>query len=978
MNVVALIPAYNAAARIGATVRATGAIPGVARVLVVDDASTDATADAARAAGAEVLCLPGNRGKGGAVLAGVAASPDADVFLLVDADLEETATETARLLPPVLADEADMTIAVLPPAAGRGGFGKVRDMAAGGIRRACGFEARAPLSGQRAVRAELLRQLDHAERFGLEVALTIDAVRSGARVVEIEAEIEHEHTGRSLAGFRHRGRQGVDILRSLWPRLTRRSRRLGALVAIAVLLVAAMLWSGNRWEPTTEPLTARPDRVVVFGMTPFDFADIDAARTPTLDRIQREGAMGAMTVRTVARRPSITEGYLSLGAGARLRATSGAGTAYPFDRELGSGTAGEILERITGGDPEGEIAVVGAPSSIRANQGVEVASDPGALADALHEAGHRTAVVGLADHPAQLDDAAVEERPAALAVMSSDLTVDTGSIDPDELLLADPYAPYGVRADPDAMIGALQESLETASLVVVDPGDLQRASAFRRNALPDVGREATESALRRTDALLGRVIESVGPDTLVYVVSVAPRSGSFRLTPVYAVGAGVPEGSWLTSPSTKRTGLVALTDIAPTITDALTGEVPVDLPGNAIRFEDGPADLDFLLQYDRETNVRERTYYAQAQLFIAIQAVVYAAVAITVSRRREGARSGAAARWFVLAVASYPVSTFLVQALSWATTSVALPSLIAIGLSALVATLASRRRGHALAGFDLVLALTVAVIVVDAATGTNLNVSSWLGYSLHSAGRFYGMPNTTFAVLGAATLLLATSWVHRSVRRDEAVAASGVLFLVVALANGLPFLGGDVGGIITFVPVFGLTLWALAGRRIRLRTLVVFGLGTVVVLVAVAGIDLLRPEESRTHLGRFADEMLEDGFAPLIETFLRKQAANFRIFRVSIWTWMIPIVVSFLLYLLAWGRGWRRLLPLGSAIRVGAISVLSAALFGFVANDSGPIVIALFFVYLLAFLALLVLDPSRERDPILLGPSRASAAGPGT
>ena len=97
-----------------------------------------------------MLRLPTNVGKGGAVAAGIAATPDADVYLLIDADLARTAASADVLLGPVLRDEADLVIGVLPSAEGKGGFGLVRDASARGIRRGCGLEVRAPLSGQRA------------------------------------------------------------------------------------------------------------------------------------------------------------------------------------------------------------------------------------------------------------------------------------------------------------------------------------------------------------------------------------------------------------------------------------------------------------------------------------------------------------------------------------------------------------------------------------------------------------------------------------------------------------------------------------------------------------------------------------------------------------------------------------------------------------------------------------------------------------
>jgi hypothetical protein len=224
VRVVALVAAKDRADTVGTTAAALAALPLVESVMVIDDGSADETATVAAAAGAQVIRLPRNLGKGGAVAAGVAATPHADVYLLVDADVGPTAARADMLLGPVLDGDADMSVAVLPGAGGRGGFGLVRTLAGVGIARACGFRARAPLSGQRAVTAALLRSVDLAPRFGMETALTIDAVRAGARVLEIDVALEHRHTGRTLAGFAHRAGQGRDIVMALAPRLVRARR----------------------------------------------------------------------------------------------------------------------------------------------------------------------------------------------------------------------------------------------------------------------------------------------------------------------------------------------------------------------------------------------------------------------------------------------------------------------------------------------------------------------------------------------------------------------------------------------------------------------------------------------------------------------------------------------------------------------------------------------------------------------------------
>ena len=98
MHAAAVIPAFNEAASIAAVVN--GVRNAVAQVIVVDDGSSDATADEARRAGAEVLVHSSNRGKGHAVRTGLARvlAESFTHVLLLDADLQHLPEEASALL----------------------------------------------------------------------------------------------------------------------------------------------------------------------------------------------------------------------------------------------------------------------------------------------------------------------------------------------------------------------------------------------------------------------------------------------------------------------------------------------------------------------------------------------------------------------------------------------------------------------------------------------------------------------------------------------------------------------------------------------------------------------------------------------------------------------------------------------------------------------------------------------------------------
>jgi glycosyltransferase involved in cell wall biosynthesis len=217
-RIATVVAAHQEADRLPETLAALAeAFPG-GRVVVADDGSTDGTADVARAHGAEVVRIERSIGKGGAATRGARAlgpldAPDRpDVIVLCDGDLAGTARQLDRLVDAVLRGDADLAVAAFAKRVG-GGFGLAVGFARWAIRRRCGLELDAPISGQRAMRPEVLAAvLPFAPRFGMEIGMTVDAARAGFRVREIELDLAHRATGRTWRGFVHRGRQLVDFL----------------------------------------------------------------------------------------------------------------------------------------------------------------------------------------------------------------------------------------------------------------------------------------------------------------------------------------------------------------------------------------------------------------------------------------------------------------------------------------------------------------------------------------------------------------------------------------------------------------------------------------------------------------------------------------------------------------------------------------------------------------------------------------------
>jgi glycosyltransferase involved in cell wall biosynthesis len=214
---IVIVSAYDEADRLPATLAALrDAFPG-ARVLVADDGSRDQTPHVALQAGAELVRSARMIGKGGATTLAAqrvlarALEPEPPVIVLCDGDLGESAAQLPALVAAVRDGGLDLAIARFRVKVG-GGFGFAVKFSRWATRRLTGLELAAPISGQRALRGAVLPVVvPFGARFGMETAMNIDAARAGFRVGEVELDLAHRATGKTLRGFLHRLRQLKDF-----------------------------------------------------------------------------------------------------------------------------------------------------------------------------------------------------------------------------------------------------------------------------------------------------------------------------------------------------------------------------------------------------------------------------------------------------------------------------------------------------------------------------------------------------------------------------------------------------------------------------------------------------------------------------------------------------------------------------------------------------------------------------------------------
>jgi len=207
-NIAVIIPALNEAGNIRRLVaEVLKTIP--AHVIVVDNGSSDATAEEARAAGAQVIHEP-HRGYGYACAAGALATQDGDVLAFLDGDYSSLPGELPTIVDPILANEADLVLGsrtrghiapgAMPPQQRFGNW-----LASRLMNRLYGLPV-TDLGPYRAIRRSLLETLDMREMtYGWPTEMMVKAARQGARIVEVPVSFHTRQAGRSKISGTLRG-----------------------------------------------------------------------------------------------------------------------------------------------------------------------------------------------------------------------------------------------------------------------------------------------------------------------------------------------------------------------------------------------------------------------------------------------------------------------------------------------------------------------------------------------------------------------------------------------------------------------------------------------------------------------------------------------------------------------------------------------------------------------------------------------------
>ncbi len=677
-----------------------------------------------------------------------------------------------------------------------------------------------------------------------------------------------------------------------------------------------------------------------------------ASRLENLNTLLDEGGLGLMNVVTGGGLSS-ENAYATLGAGTRALGGANAQLGFHQEEKYYQDRAAVAFQRHYGIPPREDVVHLGLAETVRANQARPYRVVPGALGEALKEAGKSRAILGNADTGSP-------RRQSALFLMDAQGNVGSGQVSA-ELLLDDSLFPFGHRLDTQVLAPLFREYHNEADLLLVDWGDFYRLQEYREYLTPERQKELLEESLAELDLFVGVVLEELLPGTLLIFLSPTPPRedwGTGRMLAPVIVRGGRAECGLLTSATTRRQGIISNLDIPATILDHLQVEKPYYMLGRPIvsvpYFDGGEFLSRRLIEIARVYQQRPPVI----QMYISLQVITVLVVLLGILGRF---RRALLFRPVMLSLLLVPlVLLFLPLLPPWP-----LPAtlLTIYGSAFLLGALLYKFLDYRISLLVIGLATSLA-LGLDLLAGSPFMQRSFLGYDPVLGARYYGIGNEYMGALVGSTLLFSALILQFfPSARKRVWFPLALYFLGVVILLAMPVLGANFGGTLTILAAGILMVVTLFWRQGRYMYILLGLLSGVAVMGILLWLNFPTPGREISHWGSSMAAISQGGVREITDILVRKASMGVRLLRYSYWS---RVFISFLL-----AQAILLFRPLGIIREMrsqypffmsGIMGITFGAVVALLTNDSGVVAAAMALLFGTLPLLYLVMEKVFEAE----------------
>jgi len=734
-------------------------------------------------------------------------------------------------------------------------------------------------------------------------------------------------------------------------------------VMAALFVLLALNWGRSEEKFRLPALfhSAEGDRrVILLIVDRLSYAEIASRAGPVLQSLFKEEVISLMNVRSG--RLNSESAYLSLGSGARAAAGFEGGMAFSRNELVDRFAAQIIFQRNTGSRPAGEVFHLHAQTLQEENLALPYPVTVGLLGQTLSAAGMKTAVVGHAD---------AAENPGRSAVM---IAMDSlGQVSLGEaglnVVAEEPLFPFGMRTDAELFAAVAARYLQQAQLVVADFGDLSRLDQYWEQLSPQRRDEIFSAAMGDLDHILSKLLPLLKEGHLLLMVTPSPPrhrpDGGEQLTPFLMASPNGLGPALLSSPATRRQGLITNTDLAAMIYAYLAEGALVAGNGRAMGIASGLDQAGYLHDFSIHSRWVHRFRPPVIQGYILVLILVLLTVMTGLIFRLSWVK-----RLFFLleGLMLFPLTLLLLPVLTRAPLAYIPTALLIIGVTLLLLLILCplKRMGRSRLWSAIGL-LTALSLIVDTITGARLQQASILGYDPIGGARYFGVGNEYMGVLIGSlimgTVTLTGIAAPASVISPQAEKSSGVpaarlnplslailpAYIMVLLVMASPRFGANLGGTLSAAVALGLAWAGLSGLLDRKRLLPLAATLCIFLIFALTLLwvfNMRQQSPVTSHLGDFGAMMGDRGLEVFWETAQRKIQMNLRLIRYSVWSRAFVTLVGLLVVLIFYPVGiLKRLKKEQPHLVICAVAALAGAVTALLTNDSGVVAAALVLLY---------------------------------
>ena len=630
--------------------------------------------------------------------------------------------------------------------------------------------------------------------------------------------------------------------------------------------------------------------------------------------------------------------YASIGAGCRANVANNKDISF----ENLTDENGKIYKAATGKTPK-EINNIFINKSINNNmEKGTYGSTLGLLGQTLAENNKKVALLGNSDIVE--NGSLVKIRNAGLICMDTLGRVDSGNVD--DINVKDYTMPYGIRTDYTKLAKETKSYYENSDALFVELGDTYRLDEYKNNLNEATFNKMRNKIYKNINTYLEEVFNMVNDNDVVYIVSEFQSNLDYnnkrRLSPV--IKFTDDKKGLLRSATTRRDGIIGNIDIGVDILNEfkLSNELMIGRTFETVQKED---NITYISNEYKKIVAINNIRATVVNTFVGIVSTswVIAMLALLVKDKLPYKEKIFIVLKELIKLALIMPLTFLLAPIFNFKTQLGLT--FGVIITTVILYLSGRLlfKNNDLKQMGYYATLTIGLIVLDTVIGTYFMKNSIMSYDAIVGARYYGVGNEYEGVtIASAVFALSVLLNYKKIPKW----LTAVIAVIILITSAFPSMGANVGGAISECIAYLLFIMLIFDIKLDFKKIIMLGVAAVLLVLVFAGLDLMLGTES--HLGVFAQQILQEGPQAIINTFGRKIAMNVKLAKSSVWVNILLVGIAVIgIFIFRPSKHMKHISSKYPMIFKGFIASMVGCLITLLVNDSGIVAAATASIYIL-------------------------------